>query len=65
MRSNVSLQGNRDSQTVEEFKAPVVDTNSFYSQAWYSFTIDTDALLDLLPHEGSYYLPKHFDVGLK
>ncbi|BFY98503.1 hypothetical protein BsWGS_01543 [Bradybaena similaris] len=58
-----SLFGNRDSQTVVEFKAPQVDTNSFYSQAWYNFRVDVDAIEDMLPHEGSYYFPKHFDVG--
>uniref|UniRef100_A0A0B7AG47 Uncharacterized protein n=2 Tax=Arion vulgaris TaxID=1028688 RepID=A0A0B7AG47_9EUPU len=58
-----SLFGNKDSQTVAEFKAPLVDTNSFYSQVWNDFTIDAQSLADMLPREGCYYLPKHFDIG--
>ncbi|XP_059179049.1 m7GpppN-mRNA hydrolase-like [Physella acuta] len=55
-----SLFGNKDTQHVVEFKAPVVDTNSFYSHTWFNFTIDEDTVMEAFPHEGTYFLPSHF-----
>ncbi|XP_005108319.1 m7GpppN-mRNA hydrolase [Aplysia californica] len=52
-----SLFGHREQRPAEVYKPPEVDTNSFYSQAWFNFSLDTDGILELLPHEGTYYFP--------
>ncbi|KAH9524493.1 mRNA-decapping enzyme subunit 2 [Bulinus truncatus] len=56
-----SLFGNKEISPAVEFKAPVVDTNSFYSKKWYNFKVDEDELMKFFPHEGSYYLPSQFN----
>ncbi|RUS80026.1 hypothetical protein EGW08_012196 [Elysia chlorotica] len=55
-----TLFGNKDAQAqpLIKYKAPEVDTNFFYSKAWHAFSLDTDAIMDLQPHEGTYYFPK-------
>ncbi|KAK7009513.1 m7GpppN-mRNA hydrolase [Biomphalaria glabrata] len=55
-----SLFGNKDTAPVLEFKAPIVDTNSFYSKTWYNFTVNEEQLMAFFPHEGTYFLPSHF-----
>ena len=54
--------GNKDAQAqpVIKYKAPEVDTNFFYSKSWQDFSLDTDAIMELLPHEGTYYFPKSY-----
>ncbi|CAL1531845.1 unnamed protein product [Lymnaea stagnalis] len=52
-----SLFGTKDGRPVADFKAPVVDTNSFHSKVWHDFVIDEDALMEGFPHEGTYCLP--------
>ncbi|KAK3799101.1 hypothetical protein RRG08_051379 [Elysia crispata] len=56
-----TLFGNKDAQAqpVIKYKAPEVDTNFFYSKSWQDFSLDTDAIMELLPHEGfkSHELP--------
>lgn len=55
-----TLFGSKEAQAppVVKYKAPEVDTDFFYSQAWYNFSLDTDAMMELLPQEGTYYIPK-------
>ncbi|GFO13551.1 M7gpppn-mRNA hydrolase [Plakobranchus ocellatus] len=57
-----TLFGNKDAQAqpMIAYKAPEVDTDFFYSKAWYNFRLDTDAIMELLPHEGTYYYPKSY-----
>ncbi|GFR78303.1 M7GpppN-mRNA hydrolase [Elysia marginata] len=57
-----TLFGSKEAQAqpVIKYKAPEVDTNFFYSKSWYNFSLDTEGMMELLPHEGTFYFPKGY-----
>lgn len=52
-----SLFGHQQASPRDVYKPPEVDTKSFYSETWFNFTLDVDAIMDILPHEGTFYFP--------